>query len=520
MFSQGGTKQNISNYPELHESICQGNYHTWKLRIDESDCDICLENMPALKKVSIKNITIKDGVRKNIYFQEGLDSLRTVKLAYCWLDGNLDFTSLPSLKKLVMDDFCGSFDIILNDNTLTTMILSDVYVDGTLLENQRNLVNLHIEGCDDDIDIIDSICAMTNLKTLTIMDRQIKTIPQEFSNLTNLVYLELIGCCLSDLSPLPASLKYLCINSNDITDVSMLESLRLTVLKANYVEANFSRISSITSLEILELAFCDLTDLTFIKGLTNLTSLDISYNKLVHIDSLTKLTKLVWLNVSNNMLYDISCLAECKQLKYVIAENNYLTYVTHVVDSLNDLVSMKLCGNHIDKTSSSQMIAKKSKVISKQKINADDDFIKEQTEVIMKKIKQDYTPVPISPVATDMFSEEAQVRLRALFDNNTICNNILTYSDLFGRVWPLISSSEHRDIIVQIISDDIISGCYYGKVSKLVTLMCTFFDDFSIVLPASIVITNVIADVIDNNPDMSELDRLCLIKNRLDQLVV
>jgi len=228
------------------------------------------------KKVTktLKNVKriVYSGFKIPQYILDELSTLSNVKeIAFdnCSFDDNLDFSVLKKAKKL------------------TNLALSVYKYEPKLTE------------------MPESICKITNLKTLNLSESGISSIPKCIKKLTKLQTLELNDNQLTtlpkDLSKL-TSLKYLEMGNNPLTTVpsvvKKLPKLESLVLFKNQFSSFPEVICEIKTLKSLSVFNSQLTDLpSCLTKLTKLKELDVSLNNFETVPSVISKLKLDTLKI-------------------------------------------------------------------------------------------------------------------------------------------------------------------------------------------------------------------------------
>ena len=133
------------------------------------------------------------------------------------------------------------------------------------------------------------------------------------SNLTRLRMLDLADTGISDIALLSnlTGLEQLYLSNNDLSDVSAL--------------------SNLTSLRFLYLSNNDLSDVSALSNLTSLERLSLSGNDISNIARLSNLTRLRLLNLGSNDLSDVSALSSWTSLDYLYLYNNNITDLSPLI---------------------------------------------------------------------------------------------------------------------------------------------------------------------------------------------
>ncbi len=199
--------------------------------------------------------------------------------------------------------------------------------------NFKQLQYIDISGTDDfynDIDILPpELYSLKNLKYLNLAYCKLKTLPDNFSKLSNLEFLDLRGNYLdltTQLHKLPLNIKQLGISifKNDSAVFDILaewKNLKSLILDVEDIDTLSKEIGKLTFLTKLDLSNNHLKYLPdeFL-NLTNLTTLDLTNDYYLHLDSLkiSRLHKLTSLYVKG---VDINYLLFIKQIKNLKLEN-------------------------------------------------------------------------------------------------------------------------------------------------------------------------------------------------------
>ena len=169
------------------------------------------------------------------------------------------------------------------------------------------------------------------------------------------------------------------LDSTDLGPLIGLNRLKGLSVNCKGEAQNLSAISSLSSLEDLELIDCVISDITPLSSLTNLQELDLEGNSVTDLTPLATLTNLERLNLNYQtdpelkkqaiardpaspnqypegglipgILEDVSPLASMTNLKYLTLSSNNITDISPL-NSLIKLVELNLAGNNITDISS------------------------------------------------------------------------------------------------------------------------------------------------------------------------
>ena len=177
------------------------------------------------------------------------------------------------------------------------------------LASLPELESLLITGCTPSKEVMTTIAALENLKSLTLAQGGI-----------------------SDISPLvnAHSLEYLDLSYNSIGDVTPISSLPnlKTLYMAHNALTDLSALNTLSSLERLNVSYNSLTSIAPISANLALTELRASNNLIVSLGALNNLPGLKVLDVGHNNLTDITVLGSCTELTELDISNNNLTDIS------------------------------------------------------------------------------------------------------------------------------------------------------------------------------------------------
>jgi internalin A len=180
-------------------------------------------------------------------------------------------------------------------------------------------------------------------------------IPRAFSCFTNLRTLRLGGnwrerwnlrnCSfLSTLTSLQTL--NLCFNQiNDIRFLEKLTALQSLDLSSNQI-SNISFLENLPALQSLDLSRNEISDISFLNNHTTVKCLDLSRNQISDIRSLENLIALLSLDLNRNQISDIHFLKRQTALKTLDLSENEISDIS-VLENLKDLKALDLSGNQI-----------------------------------------------------------------------------------------------------------------------------------------------------------------------------
>lgn len=241
----------------------------------------------------------------------------------------------------------------------------------------KDLSGIRFENCSFEGNTLNRVFSISSVTSLTldscfITDEALSSI--ELSNDSKLVSLSLNNNEISSLeflSPVCNTLKYLYIDENNITDITVLSEFNLNGISAggnnisninsigsneNIEEINISNnsiselkaLSSCTMLTKLNAAHNEIGSLEGLENALELSVLDIADNSVSSLDSISNATLLTELNISDNQIDDISVLSKSENtLKKVIASNNRISDISPISGCAH-LETIALNGNTVN----------------------------------------------------------------------------------------------------------------------------------------------------------------------------
>ncbi len=209
----------------------------------------------------------------------------------------------------------------------------------------ENLIYLDLSG--DDISDLSFLSSLTSLKGLNITGINVTDL-SPLANLTDLCYLELGSIAqITDITPIAAidNLRDLTIRNISSADLSPLADLTgltaLTIIDENapgtgdFLVDNSVVFSSLSNLKELSLSDKQITDIEPLRNLTKLESLYLRNNQITDIEPLCNLANLKTLNLSCNQITNIGVLCNLTNLESLDLERNQITDVSPLTDMIN-----------------------------------------------------------------------------------------------------------------------------------------------------------------------------------------
>ncbi|SDQ04792.1 leucine-rich repeat domain-containing protein [Flagellimonas zhangzhouensis] len=270
----------------------------------QQDFDIVCENFPWIRKLEVSRHNEQIA---NIDAVSNLDSLTT--LIFNALKSSeetpLDLGPLAKLTKLTEINFYATR--VTNTEALSghdqlknaSFYMSDVN-SISFLETTPNIQKLSLYGFGHTFENYEPIAHLKDLKELNIyMNKQ--ATDEALEVLKGLNKLEVVRMS----------------NDKEVTSLDFLENNKnMQEVHANWCDSltDFSALSKMKNLRVLEISDTAIENLDLLNGLTNLADLDISRTKVADISQLKNCSNLGAINISQTEIEDISPLFDCEQL--------------------------------------------------------------------------------------------------------------------------------------------------------------------------------------------------------------
>ena len=232
-------------------------------------------------------------------------------------------------------------DLALNRNPITSI---------SGLSTLTNLEHLSLESLDLNNADLAELEPLTELRYLGLEDNEISDL-SVISKLTKLNHLELQRNQLADISLLASltNLEQLNIGNHDLNDISVVAKFpKLTHLRAkrnNLDDADMAVLAD-KAIEVLDLGWNSVTDLSFISAFPNLRKLYIDGNVIADLSLLYGLTGLSEVGISSANISDLSFLADFSKLEWLSAADNGVSDISPL-SGLSQLADVDLSENLI-----------------------------------------------------------------------------------------------------------------------------------------------------------------------------
>lgn len=272
--------KNLEDFDKLKYFICSNNR---------------IKNVEKLKYINIIKLDCSYNQLEKI--PQKMKSIEYFDFSNNKIKGEIDFANYPKLKYLM-----ASSNKI---NKISFFPEELIYLD---LSNNP-------------IECIDNL--PNSLETLLIVQTNIKTI--NFTELTNLKYLDISINNLKNMDGLPYGLNYLNCSQ---TDIDYIDNLPTTITKLICINNNLKSINMLP--ETITYLDCSHNKITHLNDLPNdLLELKCTHNELTYLNNLPP--KLSSLDCSNNKLHPLTNIPKSLKKKNIINKNN------EFIDKNNDI---------------------------------------------------------------------------------------------------------------------------------------------------------------------------------------
>ncbi len=195
---------------------------------------------------------------------------------------------------------------------------------------------------------------------LKIFEFELKELPENIREFTNLKFLNLAYNQISDISALEilTGLTELALWNNPIgNNISALSNLtNLTKLELSNTQLNnIYELSSLSNIIELSIDTNKISDISALRSLTKLKILKLSHNKISNIVALRNLTNIIKLDLSYNKIRDISALSNLTKIEILHSQNNKISNIL-AVSNFTKLIELNLRNNKVSNISAIQSL--------------------------------------------------------------------------------------------------------------------------------------------------------------------
>lgn len=205
----------------------------------------------------------------------------------------------------------------------------------------------------------------------------------------------------------------------DITGLANVTSLKYLIMSESLATENIQAITTLKNLQVLDLSFNSVTDLTGFENLTQLLSLDLACNYITDVSPLANLTNLTHLNLGDNPIQDLSPLFNLTQLQEleVGTESSFgeLAFANHQIAGLKyRLANTKIdtWGVHSSSITQRQLM---SKIANEGLAKIDDDIEKAIHDFVEKN--QDNQDPAIKQLVDSVVKQYEKATMYLMFDS-------------------------------------------------------------------------------------------------------
>ena len=434
-----------------------------------------------------------------------------------------------------MITICGkeySFDIVEID--LSKKKLSDVPKDINKLTKLKtlNISNNQITEIKED-----TFKSLINLQTLNLSFNRIKEIKEDtFKSLINLQYLYLFNNQIKEIKKDTfkslTNLQELYLSGNQITEIKNDTFKSLTNLQELYLFGNQIKkikedtFKSLTNLETLSLSVNQITEInedTF-KSLTNLQQLSISNNQIKEIkeDTFKSLTNLHYLSLHGNQITEIKkdTFGSLINLQTLYLSNNRITNLPLSILSCRRLYIFAIDGNELTLDIRIQRFINRmnnynNHGIFKDSQNVHDSSIQKSTQDSINNLMKDDFSLSKDKIVEKLIELEPKclTKLLCYLDDKEIHSVLLlTFYEVFVKVFGRIINSEHKDELIKRLDEEMQESeckCFTGRMTRLINVLSGYFEDINIAISSNERISAIILTILDGREMNDELKEIC-----------
>lgn len=301
------------------------------------------------KCAQLQTLNLKDNDIKDLSALEGLTNLTWL----CLYDNDIsDVSSVGQLTALTYLDL--GENEIKNINSLSSLTgLTELYLDDneissySALSSMKNLRKLGLK----DTGLTDKALDQLKISTLTTLDisendkltgSAIKTLKEAIPQCDVIHDEHSVQLGSKEFDIGASTIDASNASVTDLTNLSQLTSATALMLNNNNKISDFTPISGMTNLTVLELWNTGVSDITFLAGMSKLTNVNLAQNSLRDVYALSSCTGLTELILTGNTgLTDAAPLAYCTKLKTLYLDNTGITDVS-ALSSLTGLTALHL----------------------------------------------------------------------------------------------------------------------------------------------------------------------------------
>ncbi len=437
------------------------------------------------------------------------------------------FKSLINLQKLNIG--CNNITKI-EKNTFDSLInLQELYIENneiTKIEDKMfdSLINLRIlnVGFNKLIKIEEyTFKSLTKLQKLDIFDNQITHIEENtFDSLINLQNLNLgwneITHIEENTFDSLINLQELKLSHNQITKIEEntfkslfnLQELNIDSNQITKIEKNtFKLLTNLQKLDFSDNQISTLETNTFI-SLTNLQRLNFGYNQITNIDEklFCLMTNLEELHLNNNQITRLPLsLLYCRHL------TSY-----HIDDTVIIDIRIQRCIDHNRNIMLRNYFGHTDHGIFNDSQNIHVSSIQYSTRESINNLMKDDTNYSKDFIIDELIKLNPKCLKSLLcYMEDTEIHSILllTFNEVFIKVFNRIITSEHKDDLIKRLDEEMQESeckCFTGRITRLVNVLCGYFDDINITISNNERISAIILTILNGEEMNDELKKQCI----------
>lgn len=393
------------------------------------------------------------------------------------------------LNQFMLDKFPDINEFECTSNKITTLNLLSAYVNLRKIDCSYNKIT-SLEPLSKCINLQELDCHNNNISSLEPLLKCINLQKLNCSN-NKLLSLEPLSFCIN-LRVLYCSYD----NSDYHNPIMSLESLSACVnLQELYCDGNqiasLDPLSTCINLRVLRCCYNQITSLEPLLACTNLEELNCGHNQITSLEPLSVCTNLQKLYCYENQITSLEPLSVCVNIQLLFCIDNQITSLNPII-YLRRLEELRAYNNPIglptiqvqrfldrfrgfNKNSSIYIDGQNVHDVTIQKSVCDSlqNLLKDKKIVFnLQKIIDS----PLDEITKAMLIEYCQ-------DTAVHSIHLVTYQELLGYVWNRIASSEHRDELFKILTEQISDSeckCFTGRFNRTLSVLVGFYDDIVI----------------------------------------
>jgi hypothetical protein len=235
----------------------------------------------------------------------------------------------------------------------------------------------------------------------------------------------------------------------------------------------------------------------------------LSNNKILKIKNLNNLYNLTNLNLSQNKIKKIKNLGNLINLKKIFIAHNEINKLPLLLLELPNLNEFEYTSNPIEhiplpiqrwlnriniNITNNNLIYNDNQNIHSSSIQS--SFRNSLSNIIQDKVTIDIDFLKNEIINNNILTEKTKTELFNYIDDETEHSiYLIKYSDLLLYIWQRIIKHENKDDLLKILNSEIIDSecmCFTGRLTRLLNVLVSYYEDISIQISDSEQITNII----------------------------